>query len=50
MLEGRVRLTDEHGVAVEYGPGDAFVVPAGFTGTWESLEPVRKRYVIYEPA
>jgi uncharacterized cupin superfamily protein len=26
------------------------VIPAGFTGTWEVLEPTAKLYVIYEPA
>jgi len=29
--------------------GDGFVIPAGFEGTWETLEPVRKWYVIFEP-
>ena len=48
LLEGRVRLTSSDGVAVEFGPGDAFVVPAGFTGTWETLESARKHYAIFE--
>jgi hypothetical protein len=26
------------------------VIPAGFSGTWEVLEPTRKRFVIYEAA
>lgn len=49
ILEGRVRLTGEDGVPHEFGPGDSFVIPAGFKGSWETLEPVRKIYVIYEP-
>jgi uncharacterized cupin superfamily protein len=48
LLEGRVRLVSDDGVVVEFGPGDAFVVPAGFIGTWETLESVRKHYAIFE--
>jgi len=43
-----VRLTASDGVAAEFGRGDAFVVPAGFTGTWETLEHARKLYAIFE--
>ena len=48
LLAGRVRLTASDGTACEFATGDAFVVPAGFTGTWETLEAVRKHYVILE--
>jgi len=48
LLSGRVRLVSSDGVAVEFGPGDAFVVPAGFSGTWETLESARKHYAIFE--
>ncbi|MDD3444949.1 MAG: cupin domain-containing protein [Zavarzinia sp.] len=50
LLEGQVRLTAADGAAVDFGPGDAFVIPSGFRGTWASLTPVRKLYVVYEPA
>lgn len=46
ILAGRVRLTEDGGAACEYGPGEAFVVPRGFTGVWETLEPCRKIYAI----
>jgi uncharacterized cupin superfamily protein len=49
LLEGRVVLTDEHGHERRFGPGDVFVIPAGFAGTWETLERVRKLYAIYQP-
>lgn len=49
MLAGRVRLTGEDGVAHEYAAGESFVVPAGFCGLWEVLEPARKLYAVYEP-
>ena len=29
--------------------GDGFVIPIGFKGTWETLKPVRKWYVIWQP-
>jgi uncharacterized cupin superfamily protein len=48
ILRGRVRLTGDDGNARDFGPGDAFVIPAGFTGTWETLEDCLKHYVIYE--
>lgn len=49
LLTGRVRLTERGGGVEEYGPGDGFVIPAGYEGTWETLEPVRKWYVVFEP-
>ena len=48
LLAGRVRLTADDGTAVEFAAGDAFVVPAGFTGTWETLTSARKHYAIFE--
>ena len=48
ILEGRVRLTDLSGNAKEFGTGSTFVLPAGFKGTWETLEPVKKIYVIWQ--
>lgn len=30
--------------------GDQFVIPAGFRGTWETIETCRKIYVIFEPS
>lgn len=48
VTEGRCRLVDEQGHAVEAGPGSAMVIPAGFKGIFEVLEPVKKHYVIVE--
>jgi uncharacterized protein len=48
ILEGRVRLTDLQGNAKEFGAGSTFVLPAGFKGTWETLEAVKKIYVIWQ--
>ena len=48
ILEGRVRLTDLAGNAKEFGAGSTFVLPASFKGTWETLEAVKKIYVILQ--
>lgn len=45
VISGRIRITDDGGTAHEFGPGDACVIPAGFTGLFEVLEPVTKHYV-----
>ncbi len=46
LLEGRMRLSDGSGDAREFQAGDSFVLPGGFEGIWETLEPLRKHYVI----
>ena len=49
ILSGKVVLTDEAGSSSTFSAGDSFVIPRGFVGTWEVLEPVRKLYVIVTP-
>ena len=48
ITAGRVVIEREAGERTTFGPGDAFVVPAGFTGTWEVLEDCSKVYAIFE--
>lgn len=48
ILEGRVRLAAGDAGA-DFGPGDAFVVASGFSGTWECIGQVTKIYAILEP-
>jgi len=48
LLEGQVVLADESGKAERFKAGDAFVIPAGFKGTWETVQKVRKFYAISE--
>jgi len=50
ILAGRVVITGDDGTRRSYGPGDSFVIPAGFSGEWEVVEPARKLYGIFEPA
>ena len=49
ILEGRSPLTASDGTVTAVGPGDEFVIPRGFVGTWQVIETTRKTYVIYEP-
>ena len=50
MTSGKVTIASDSGERSTFGPGDAFVVPAGFSGTWEVLEDCSKIYAIFEPA
>jgi uncharacterized protein len=49
LIEGRVRIESVSGEKHEMRTGDAFVVPAGFEGIWEVIEPCKKWYAIFEP-
>ena len=48
ITQGDVRVTDNKGRVFEYTAGDAFVIPAGFEGVWESLTSVTKIYAVFE--
>jgi uncharacterized protein len=48
MTSGKVVISSESGESYSFGPGDAFVIPAGFSGTWEVLEDCSKIYAIFE--
>lgn len=48
ILAGKAILTDADGVAQTFVTGDAFIIPKGFTGSWETIEAVKKWYVIFE--
>lgn len=48
LLEGVVVVRGDDGSERRFQAGDAFVMPAGFTGVWDIREPVRKYYAVYE--
>jgi uncharacterized protein len=48
MTAGRVIIENASGERSSFGAGDAFVVPAGFDGTWEVVEDCTKIYAIFE--
>jgi uncharacterized protein len=49
MTAGRVVIESASGARSAFGAGDAFVIPAGFEGTWEVVEDCAKIYAIFEP-
>lgn len=48
LIEGEALITDAAGRTERVRAGDAFVLPAGFSGSWETIGSVRKFYAIYE--
>src|ERR1700753_1928767 len=48
MTAGRVVIESASGARSTFAAGDAFVIPAGFSGTWEVLEDCSKIYAIFE--
>ncbi len=48
ILEGTLVLTADDGAVHEFGPGDGFLIPMGWAGTWHMPVPVRKTYVILD--
>ena len=49
FIEGEAILTNEEGKSWTLKAGDGFIIPPGFKGTWETVEKVRKHYVILLP-
>jgi uncharacterized protein len=48
MTAGMVVIESATGQRLSFRSGDAFVIPAGFTGTWEVVEDCSKIYAIFE--
>ncbi len=48
LLAGTIIVSGDDGAVRTFKAGDAFVSPAGFTGTWEVVERAKKYYVFYE--
>ncbi|MGL4396008.1 MAG: cupin domain-containing protein [Hyphomicrobium sp.] len=48
LLAGVLVVTGDDGSVRTFKAGDAFVSPAGFTGTWDVQEPAKKVYAFYE--
>lgn len=45
ILSGRVAIRDREGNRIEFGSGEAFLVPKGFVGQWITVEPASKMFV-----
>ncbi len=50
VLSGKSILTDETGTSQVFSVGDFFIVPKGFSGTWEEFGAYRELIVIEEEA
>lgn len=48
MIEGTAILRDALGNEEALSAGDAFVIPAGYEGSWETIGSAKKFYAIYE--
>jgi len=48
MTAGKVVIESASGERSSFGAGDAFLIPAGFSGTWEVVEDCAKVYAIFE--
>jgi uncharacterized cupin superfamily protein len=46
IVSGRARIHDADGTTRELTGGDVLVLPLGWSGRWEILEPTRKIYVV----
>ena len=47
LVSGRVEITDTAGQTRAYGPGEAIVIPRGFSGEWKQLSSVEMYTVEY---
>jgi uncharacterized cupin superfamily protein len=48
VLSGKLILTEPNGTAHEFTPGQALVLPAGYTGTWEMQGNYRELAVLMQ--
>jgi uncharacterized cupin superfamily protein len=48
VLSGKLVLTEPNGTVHEYLPGDALVLPVGYTGTWEMQGNYRELVVLMQ--
>ncbi len=46
MFEGKVIVTADGEAPKHYSAGDSFFIESGFSGTWETIEAVRKTFAI----
>jgi len=45
VLEGELAITNKSGTKDTYKPGDSFVIPKGWAGTWDMKKKFRKQFV-----
>lgn len=47
VLEGTLVLTDADGRQQTFGPGDTFIIPKGWIGTWDMKTRFKKQFVTF---
>lgn len=50
LISGKVRMINAAGKAETFKAGDAWIVPCGFKGMWETVKTLKKYYVILDQA
>jgi uncharacterized cupin superfamily protein len=50
VLEGTLSITNKNGSRNEFGPGETFVIPKGWAGTWHMKNHFKKQFVAFQPA
>jgi uncharacterized cupin superfamily protein len=48
VLNGKLVLTEQDGTVHEFTPGEALVVPKGYTGTWEQQGTYRELAIVVQ--
>lgn len=49
VLEGTLTITNADGSTADFGPGDSFVIPKGWSGRWHMKTRFKKQFVAYSP-
>lgn len=50
VFSGIGRVTDLDGMWHEFGPGDTVILPKGWSGRWDIIEPIHKVWVVHDHA
>lgn len=48
VLEGRACVTDLDGMPHYFGPGDTVILPKGWSGRWDIMEPIHKIWFVHD--
>ena len=49
VLEGELTIINQNGSRIEFKPGDTFVIPKGWAGTWRMTTRFKKQFVAFRP-
>ena len=49
VLEGELTVTNQDGSRIDFKPGDTFVIPRGWVGSWHMTTRFKKQFVAFKP-